>query len=113
MKFGLLRSLKYMVVYGDFLSDKSKYIPDLKHFNGNKTWFSDFRINDFKNLDYCAYSTDGPYVEVHTDKLDQYFEFSIGVEKLGLLRAELFTSLINGINGTIGFLFGIKKTFGN
>ena len=144
MRLGLLGSLKYMVVYGDFLSDKSKYIPDLKHFSGNKTWFSDFRINDFKNLDYYAYSTDGPYIEVHaeenfggfvlnkiplirklklreiagvhylhTDKLDQYFEFSIGVEKLGLLRAELFTSLINGFKGTIGFLFGIKKTFGN
>ena len=144
MRFGLLGRFKYKLVYGDFLSDKSFYIPDLKHFNGNKTWFSDFRLNDFKNLDYYEYSTSGPYIEVHaeenfggfllnkipiirklklqeiasvhylhTDIVDQYFEFSLGVEKLGLLRAEIFTSLTNGNKGTIGFLLGIKKTFRN
>ncbi len=144
MRLGLLGRFKYKLVYGDFLSDKNFYIPDLKHFNGNKTWFSDFRLNDFKNLDYYEYSTNGPYIEVHaeenfggfllnkipiirklklqeiasvhylhTDILDQYFEFSLGVEKLGLLRAEIFTSLTNGNKGTIGFLLGIKKTFRN
>ena len=120
------------------------FYPDIKHFSANKTWFSDFRIDDFKNLDYYEYSTVGAFIEahveenfggfvlnkipfirklklqeiagfhyLHTDKLDQYIEVSIGVEKLNLLRAELFTSLINGKKGTFGFLLGIKKSFGN
>lgn len=141
---GIFGRLKYIIVYGDFLSFKNLYLPDLKHFNANKTLFSDFKIDDFKNLDYYTNSTIGPYIEahveenfggfvlnkipfirkfklqeiagfhyLHTDKLDQYIELSIGVEKLGLLRAELFTSLINGRKGTFGFLFGIKKTFRN
>ena len=144
MELGLLGSIKYTLVYGNFLSDKRMYVPDLKHFNGNKTWFSDFKIQDFKNLDYYTYSTDGVYIEahveenfggfllnklpiirklklreiasvhfLHTDKLNQYLEFSIGVEKLGFIRAEVFGSLTNGNKGAIGFLFGIKRTFRN
>ncbi len=143
MDLGLFGTLKYMAVYGDFFSDNKLFIPDLKHFNGNKTWFSDFRINDFKNLDYYTYSTAGSYIELHgeenfggfilnkiplirklklreiagvhylhTEELENYFDFSIGVEKLNFIRAELFTSLMNGKKGTIGFLIGIKKSFG-
>ena len=144
LMLGIFGRLKYKIVYGDFLSFKSVFYPDIKHFSANKTWFSDFRIDDFKNLDYYEYSTVGAFIEahveenfggfvlnkipfirklklqeiagfhyLHTDKLDQYIEVSIGVEKLNLLRAELFTSLINGKKGTFGFLLGIKKSFGN
>ncbi len=115
---------------------------DLRHFNGNKTFLSDFRLDDFKNLDYYAYSTTSNFFEahaehnfggfflnkiplirklrlqeiagvhfLHTAQLDRYFEFSVGVEKLHLLRAEIFTSLANGKKGTIGFLFGLKTAF--
>ena len=143
IRLGLFGHLKYMIVYGDFLSTKKLFAPDLKHFSGNKTWFSDFRLNDFKNLDYYTYSTTGSYAEVHaeenfggfflnkiplirklklqeiagvhflhTEALDQYFEFSLGFEKLGLIRAELFTSLTDGRKGTVGFLIGIKRILG-
>ena len=144
LMLGIFGHLKYKIVYGDFLSFKNLFLPDIKHFSANKTWFSDFRMDDYKNLDYYSNSTVGAFIEahveenfggfvlnkipfirklklqeiagfhyLHTDKLDQYIELSIGVEKLGLLRAELYTSLINGRKGTIGFLLGIKKTFGN
>lgn len=139
MNMGLLGTLKYMFIYGDFISKKSLFDPDYNHFNGNKTWFSDFRINDFKNLDYYTYSTTDSYIELHaeenfggfflnkfplirklklqeiagihflhTKQLDRYFEFSIGIEKLGIFRAEIFTSMTNGKRGTTGFLIGIK-----
>jgi hypothetical protein len=144
MDLGLFGHLKYFAAYGDFLRDNKLFITDIKHFNGNKTWFSDFRINDFKNLDYYTYSTAGSFIELHgeenfggfilnkipiirklklqeiagihylhTEALDNYFDFSIGVEKLGFIRAELFTSLMNGKKGTVGFLIGFKKTIGN
>ncbi len=144
ISLGLFGRLKYMGVYGDFLSKKKLYAPDLKHFNGNKTWVSEFRINDFKNLDYYAYSTTGKYLEIHAEenfggfflnklpfirklKLreiasvhflhtaahDRYFEVSAGLEKLGFIRAELFTSFLNGQKGTVGFLFGIKTVLRN
>ncbi len=142
MNFGLFGTFSYMVIYGDFLNDNKLFTPDLRHFNGNKTFLSDFRRDDFKNLDYYAYSTSGSFFEghvehnfggfflnkipfirkmrlqeiagvhfLHTEALDRYFEFSVGVEKLNLIRAELFTSLANGKKGTIGFLFGLKSVF--
>lgn len=141
MSLGLLGTLKYMVSGGDFLSTKSLFLPDLKHFNGNKTLFSDFRINDFKNLDYYAYSTISPFYELHaeenfggfflnkiplirklklreiagihflhTNQLDKYLEISAGIEKLGIFRAELFTSFTDNKRGPIGFLIGIKTS---
>ncbi len=144
MNLGLFGKITYQVVYGNFLNNNKYYIPDLKHFNGNKTWFSDFRINDFKNLDYYQYSTAGAFLEIHaeenfggfflnkiplirklklreiagfhflhTESLDRYAEFSVGVEKLGIFRAEFYTSLTDGKKGTIGFLVGLKRVFGN
>ncbi len=144
MNLGLLGTFKYIAVYGDFLNSKKLFIPDLRHFNGNKTFLSDFRLNDFKNLDYYSYSTNGSFVELHaeenfggfflnkiplirklklqevagvhflhTNTLDRYFEFSAGVEKLGFFRAEVYTSLMNGKKGTVGFLFGFKTSFGS
>jgi Family of unknown function (DUF5686) len=140
---GLLGRLTYMVVVGDFLSTSKMYTPDLRHFSGNKTWFSDFRINDYKYLDYYIYSTDNFFYEIHaeqnlggfilnkipfirklkfteivgfhylhTNKLDKYAELSIGIEKLNLVRAELFTSFTEGKKGTVGFLIGLKTNFG-
>ncbi len=142
MNFGLFGTFNYMIIYGGFLNHDKLYAMDLRHFNGNKTFLSDFRLDDFKNLDYYAYSTTSNFFEahaehnfggfflnkiplirklrlqeiagvhfLHTAQLDRYFEFSVGVEKLHLLRAEIFTSLANGKKGTIGFLFGLKTAF--
>jgi hypothetical protein len=144
MDLGIIGTFTYMVSGGDFISKNKLYSPDLIHFSGNKTWFSDFAIDDFKNLDYYKNSTANQYIQVHaeqnfggfflnkipiirklklqeiagvhflhTKELDQYYDFSIGVEKLGVFRVELFTSLTDGKKGTVGFLFGLKQVFGN
>jgi hypothetical protein len=142
MHFGLLGGLSYLLRYGDFLTKKLLYFEDLKHFNGNKTWFSSFRIDDFKNLEYYTYSTSGPFYELHgehnfggfilnkipllrklrlqeiagvhflhTRRLNSYCEVSLGIEKLGIIRAELFTSFADGKRSSVGFIVGIKTTF--
>jgi hypothetical protein len=48
-----------------------------------------------------------------TPQLDNYMEVSIGVEKLNSFRLEGFTSFMEGKRGTIGFMLGITKRFGN
>ncbi len=143
MNVGILGNFKYFVSAGDFLTKKELYSPDLIHFSGNKTWFADFSIDEFKNLDYYKYSTSGQYIQAHAEQnfggfllnkipfirslklqeiagvhflhskdVDQYIDVSIGIEKLGFFRAELFTSFLNGEKGTVGFLFGIKQNIG-
>ena len=67
MRFGLLGRFEYLVAVGDFLNSKRLYLMDARHFNGNKTWFSPFRISDFMNLEYYAFSTTGFYVEGHAE----------------------------------------------
>ena len=67
MRFGLLGRFEYLVAAGDFLNSKRLYLMDARHFNGNKTWFSPFRISDFMNLEYYAFSTTGFYVEGHAE----------------------------------------------
>lgn len=140
MQTGLVGEFRYLVVGGDYLTVNKIFGPDLKHFSGNKTWFSDFNISDFKNLDYYKYSTAGPYFEVHaeqnfggfflnkipfirklklqeiagvhflhTEAVDRYIDISAGIEKLGIFRVELFTSVIEGQKGSVGFLIGIKQ----
>ncbi|MBL0103937.1 MAG: hypothetical protein IPP51_09385 [Bacteroidetes bacterium] len=47
-----------------------------------------------------------------TKTLEQYLEFSLGFEKLGVFRADIFTSFTGKQRGTIGFMLGIKKSFG-
>jgi hypothetical protein len=66
--FGLLGKLNYEAFFGDFLNDKKVEFMDVQHFNGNKTWFSGFRINDYKLLSYYDYSTTGQFVEGHAEQ---------------------------------------------
>jgi hypothetical protein len=144
MNLGMIGTFSYMVSGGDFITKNKLYSPDVIHFSGNKTWFSDFSLDNFKNLDYYKYSTTDEYIQVHaeqnfggfilnkipfirklklqevagvhflhTKQLNQYYDFSIGVEKLGVFRVELYTSLVDGEKGTVGFLFGLRQSFGN
>ena len=43
-----------------------------------------------------------------TDLLNNYMEFSAGVEKIGLLRFEVYTSLNDGKRGNFGIMVGSK-----
>lgn len=58
-----------------------------------------FKLNEIAGFHYLS-----------TDVLKNYMEFTIGVEKFGTFRVELFTSLYDGRKSTIGFLFGIKRS---
>lgn len=141
LRLGLLGRLQYRVIAGDFLKGSDPSFTDFRHFNGNKTWFSAFRIDDFRNLEYYAYSASSAFLEahaehnfggflfnkvpllrklklqeiagfhfLHTRNSDAYFELTAGIEKLNLFRLELFTSVRDGQRGSIGFVFGIKRT---
>ncbi|HRH66045.1 MAG TPA: DUF5686 family protein, partial [Bacteroidia bacterium] len=143
MNLGIFGRLNYIVSASDFLTKKSIYFMDIRHFNGNKTWFSGFVLNEFRNLDYYTFSTSNASLQVHaelnfggfllnkipwirklklneiagvhylkTDILKNYTELSIGIEKLGAFRAELFTSFAEGKQGNFGFLVGIKRNIG-
>ena len=45
---------------------------------------------------------------LQTDLLKNYMEFSAGVEKIGLFRFEVYTSLSDGKRGTFGIMVGSK-----
>ena len=143
MSLGLLGSLSFNFSYADFLSDKRMYFMDWHHFNGNQTWLSTFRLDDFYGLPYYTYSTTGPSFEIHaeqdfggfllnkipfirklklkeiagfhylhTDQLNQYMEFTAGIEKLQSFRLQFYTSIADGRRSTIGVVFGIRRSFG-
>ncbi|MBP6334486.1 MAG: carboxypeptidase-like regulatory domain-containing protein [Bacteroidia bacterium] len=67
LRFGLLGSFKYQASVGDFINSDAIYIMDMHHFNGNKTWFTSFRLSDFRNLDYYSFSTSSTFVEGHAE----------------------------------------------
>ncbi|MBL0103936.1 MAG: hypothetical protein IPP51_09380 [Bacteroidetes bacterium] len=67
MRAGLLGKLSYVVSYGQFLSSRRLFFPDYIHFNGNKTFLSDFRLAEYKNLDYYTYSTSRWAMEAHAE----------------------------------------------
>ena len=67
MSFGLLGTIHYTVSVGKFLNKNFLYLMDAHHFNGNRTLFSSFRLDDFKLLDYYKYSTTDPYAEAHAE----------------------------------------------
>lgn len=54
----LLGILKYKFQIGGFLNTRSVEIPDMKHFNGNKTIFNLKYLNSFQLAPYYAYSND-------------------------------------------------------
>jgi hypothetical protein len=65
--FGLLGTFQYKAGAGKFLTAKNVQFMDYKHFNGNKTFFSNFGITDFMGLDYYAYSSTLPFFEAHAE----------------------------------------------
>lgn len=112
MQLGLLGSLSYQVSYGDFINTRRMFIQDFRHFNGNRTFFSQFRLDDFRSLEYYRYSTISSFVEGHA-------EYNMGgfiLNKIPLLRklklTEVFTVHVldtKDINRFVELTAGIEK----
>jgi hypothetical protein len=91
--FGLFGGIKWSLTYGKFLNNNSMQFMDWHHFNGNRTFISTFRLNDFNLLDYYTYSTNDEYAEAHG-------EYNFGgfiLNKIPVLR-KLKVSEIAGIH---------------
>ena len=65
IRMGLFGGINYSISYGNFLRSKKMEFMDFHHFNGNKTFYSDFSLNDFALLDYYRLATSRDYVELH------------------------------------------------
>ncbi len=142
MRLGLLGTLNYSVSCGKFMNRKALYLMDDHHFNGNQTFLSSFRLDDFKLLNYYQYSTTDPYVEAHgeqnfggfilnkipfirklkltevagihylySDKVKNYMELSVGLQKLSFVRIDFVTSFADSKKASAGFVFGLKGNF--
>ncbi|MES2848217.1 MAG: DUF5686 and carboxypeptidase regulatory-like domain-containing protein [Bacteroidota bacterium] len=60
--------MKYKVAFGGFLNNRSVYIQDYQHFNGNLTAASSDYVNSFQLVSYYAFSNTEPfYVEAHLE----------------------------------------------
>ncbi len=82
VNLGLIGKLAFQLSYGDFINTRKLYPQDFRHFNGNKTIFSQFRLDDFRNLEYYQFSTTHSYFEGHA-------EYNLGgfiLNKIPLLR---------------------------
>jgi hypothetical protein len=56
MNFKIAGEFKYHLGVGGFLNNKSVSIPDLKHFNGNQTFYNLKYLNSFQLAPYYRYS---------------------------------------------------------
>jgi len=65
VKTGLLGYSSFYLSAGKFLSTRSLYYPDLKHFTGNQTAVYNPLFPNFHFLDYYAYATNDRYFEGH------------------------------------------------
>lgn len=68
IKLLLFGTLKYKLQVGGFLRSKAYSLPDLQHFNGNKTLFNIKYLNSFQLASYYAYSNHAPlYGTLHLE----------------------------------------------
>ncbi|TAH43775.1 MAG: carboxypeptidase-like regulatory domain-containing protein [Bacteroidetes bacterium] len=67
-RVGLLGRLSYQASVGSFVRKENLYFMDAYHFNGNKTWFTSFRLTEFRNLDYYQWSTTATFLEGHAEQ---------------------------------------------
>ncbi|MFM2135853.1 MAG: hypothetical protein RL021_1253 [Bacteroidota bacterium] len=112
MDFELLGRFSYLAGAGTFLNRRQVAFMDWRHFNGNRTWFSGFRIDDFMGLDYYAFSTTGSFVEGHAE---QHFKGFL-MNKLPLIRKLRLDEVVSahyvavsGKEGLLEFGAGIEK----
>lgn len=62
---GRYGKLSFLASVGKFLTNKSLFFPDFKHFRGNQILLVDQRIDSFLGLDYYHYSTPSGFLEAH------------------------------------------------
>lgn len=119
---------------GDFLRKEALTFVDVKHFNGNKTTYTSFGIENFQLLDYYQYSTANFYFEGHlehqltpisilggkrelvpvlrvnylyTATAQSYWELGMGVGKLlNNLRVDVYNSWQQRKHDAIGVRLG-------
>ncbi|WP_411275084.1 DUF5686 and carboxypeptidase regulatory-like domain-containing protein, partial [Daejeonella sp.] len=65
IKLGMYGEFKFWVAAGTFLTSKSLYYPDFKHFDGNISLSYIPNINSFLYLDFYQYSTSDKFAEAH------------------------------------------------
>ncbi len=105
----------YQINVGKFLSKKTLYFVDYKHFNGCQTELTDFAMNSFETLKYYESSTNLPFFEVHfSHNFNRWL-----INKLPLIRKTKFDT-VAGINflytddkkDFTEIFFGLDKMFG-
>ncbi|MBL0358465.1 MAG: carboxypeptidase-like regulatory domain-containing protein [Chitinophagaceae bacterium] len=68
VNFRIAGLLKYRVGIGGFLNDKSVFIQDYQHFNGNLTAAASDYVNSFQLVSYYAFSNTAPFfVQAHLE----------------------------------------------
>jgi hypothetical protein len=64
----MIGTFNYRFGVGGFLSRKEVPFTDYRHFNGNRTLFSGFALDDFLGLDYYSRSTTERFAELHAEQ---------------------------------------------
>ncbi len=67
MQLGMLGTTRYSISYGNYVTSDSITFVNFRHFQGNLTLFSSFRLEQFNLLEYYLYSTPKDYAEVHVE----------------------------------------------
>jgi len=124
---------QFLLEAGDFISKDSLSFIDFKHFNGKRTAYGAFNIDDFQLLDYYQYSTTNFYLQSHYQHLfaplsigrlkihpvtsanylytpseGSYWELGIGLNKLlKFWRVGFYSSWRNSQHEGIGVRFGV------
>ncbi len=86
IRLGMPGAFSYYIVYSKFIRKENIYFMDVSHFNGNRTFFSEFQQQRFDLLDYYKYSTVTENIQVFTEHNFGGFIFNKipGIRKLKL-----------------------------
>ncbi len=109
---GLLGETEVDLSGGKFFIVKQIYFPDYHHFNGNLTFFSNFKIRHFNLLDYYSSSTSDRYAEIHAEHNFKGFLFNKipGFRKLKLNEhAGFHLRHVPDMNEHYELNFGVSK----
>ncbi|MCR9252422.1 MAG: DUF5686 and carboxypeptidase regulatory-like domain-containing protein [bacterium] len=82
VQMGLLGKGRYSVSADHFLNKRRLYLMDFKHFNGNRSFITEFSTTKFQLLDYYFYSTRRYSFESH---YEHHFNGFI-IDKIPLLK---------------------------
>ncbi|MFM2207645.1 MAG: hypothetical protein RL213_1620 [Bacteroidota bacterium] len=108
----MIGTFSYRMGVGGFLSRKEVPFTDYRHFNGNRTLFSGFGMDDFLGFDYYARSTTELFAEVHAEQHMNGFLLN----KLPLIRRlrldeviSLHSIAVRGSSPVVELAAGVEK----